>query len=216
MKQAKKYCRSYIIVSLPKKTVSLPVNCSKEPETPSKSTISIQTCETPVEPKTSPNSANSMREFNVNWKPKFNQRKQCSCHSKLTKMFQCILYQSPPNTSGHTLVALKDNHIIVKTMIFGTQKVSFKSNSSLYSTPNEPYSTRSSKENSNYVPDIVEVEQQRYVQLFCLEIISKTLDHLFQIFKRASWGSQSYSNSITNGSWGEKNATGNKCLHSWR
>ena len=101
-------------------------------------------------------------------------------------MFQCILYQSPPNTSGHTLVALKDNHIIVKTMIFGTQKVSFKSNSSLYSTPNEPYSTRSSKENSNYVPDIVEVEQQRYVQLFCLEIINKTLDHLFQIFKRAS------------------------------
>ena len=69
-------------------------------------------------------------------------------------------------------------------MIFGTQKVSFKSNSSLYSTPNEPYSSRSSKKNSNYVPDIVEVEQ--HVQLFCLEIISKTLDHLFQIFKRAS------------------------------
>ena len=52
LKQAEKYFDWDIVGSSPKKTISLPVTCSKEQETTSKFTVSLNPCKTPLEPKT--------------------------------------------------------------------------------------------------------------------------------------------------------------------
>ena len=92
------------------KTISVPVICSKEQRTPSKFTISLNPCKTPVEPKTPSKSAISINSCKTPVQP----QKATFMPFKNCKDIPVYFLPSPPTTPSHTLVAPKQQPLILQ------------------------------------------------------------------------------------------------------
>ena len=103
LKQAEKYFEWNIMGSSPKKTISVPVSCSREPKTPAKSAISLNPSKTPEEPKTPSNSAIVIKSYKTPDQP----NKATFMPFKQYKDIPTCSLRSPLTTPSHTLVAPK-------------------------------------------------------------------------------------------------------------
>ena len=86
-----------------KKTISVPVSCSREPKTPAKSAISLNLSKTPEEPKTPSNSAIVIKSYKTPDQP----NKATFMPFKQYKDIPTCSLRSPLTTPSHTLVAPK-------------------------------------------------------------------------------------------------------------